>query len=190
MSVTHPSSSPVNAAGSSLKGEPAFLAVGKLRHAHGVHGEILMEVYTDFPERIQPGIDLFLEDGVTRLNLTKRRSHQQGLLLTFLGYTTPEAVGQLRNLLLYVRAADRPPLADGEYYQHQLIGLEVVSDVGETIGVVSDILETGATDVLVVRPESGQEVLIPMADDFVKQVNLAMGRILVHLIPGIRAEET
>ena len=46
---------PVNAAGSPLPGEPAFLAVGKLRHAHGVHGEILMEVYTDFPERLQPG---------------------------------------------------------------------------------------------------------------------------------------
>jgi 16S rRNA processing protein RimM len=189
MSVTHPSSSPVNAAGSSLNGEPALLAVGKLRHAHGVHGEILLEVYTDFPERIQPGIDLFLEDGVTRLALTRRRSHQQGLLLTLQGYNTPEAVGQLRNQLLYVRAADRPPLAQGEYYQHQLLGLEVVSDAGESLGVVSEILETGAADVLVVRPESGREVLIPMADDFVKQVDLDIRRILVHLIPGMRVEE-
>jgi 16S rRNA processing protein RimM len=189
MSPVGPSFSPVKAAGSSGSGEPVFLAVGKLRRPHGVRGEILMEVYTDFPERLQPGTVVFLEGGIAQLTLAKRRSHHQGLLLTFQGYSTPETVGQLRNQLLYVKADDRPPLGDGEYYHHQLLGLEVISDAGETIGVVVDLLETGASDVLVVRPETGPEVLIPTVDAFMQNIDLAARRISVHLIPGLLTRE-
>jgi 16S rRNA processing protein RimM len=182
-------SAPANAAGSPLPGEPAFLAVGKLRHAHGVRGEILMEVYTDFPERLQPGIVLYLGQTANPLTLVKRRSHHEGLLLTFQGYTTPEAVSQLRNQILYVRRDDCPPLAEGEYYHHQLTGLTAVSEAGEVIGVVTEILETGASDVLVIQPELEPEVLIPVTDDFVKHIDLKQHQIMVHLIPGMRQEK-
>lgn len=184
-----PAPAPANAAGSPKSGEPAFLAVGKLRHPHGVRGEILMEVYTDFPERLQPGSLLYL-DAAEPIELVKCRPHNDGLLLTLQGYTTPEAVGQLRNRLLYVRSDDRPPLEDGEYYHHQLIGLRAVSESGEELGVVKEILETGASDVLVVRPELGAELLIPVRDDFVRHIDLDSRRITVHLIPGMRGEET
>ncbi|HSB67034.1 MAG TPA: ribosome maturation factor RimM [Anaerolineales bacterium] len=169
--------------------EPAFLAVGKLLHAHGVHGEIFMEVHTDFPERLVPGMTLFLGSAGGSLHLIRRRAHKDGLLMTFDGYTTPEAVGQLRNQLLYVRADDRPPLAEGEYYQHQVLNQHVSSDTGESIGVVTEILETGATDVLVIRRESGREVLIPIVDRFVQKIDLQSGEITVHLIPGMLEEE-
>ena len=82
-------SAPANAAGSPLPGEPAFLAVGKLRHAHGVHGEMLMEVFTDFPDRFQPGAILYLGPEVSRCKLTKCRPHREGLLMTFEGYYHP-----------------------------------------------------------------------------------------------------
>ncbi len=189
MKPAHPSPSPVNEAGSSHNGGPAFLAVGKLRHAHGVHGEILMEVYTDFPERLQIGTVLFLKAGTAQLTVVRRRNHRQGLLLAFDGYSTPEAVGQLRNQLLYVKTEDRPPLPEGEYYHHQLLGLYVVSEAGETLGKVSGIMETGASDVLVVHPDTGNEVLIPMVDEFVKQVDLDTQQIIVHLIPGMQEEK-
>lgn len=182
-------SAPVNAAGSPLPGEPAFLAVGKLRHAHGVHGEMLMEVFTDFPDRLQPGAVLYLGPEVDQLKLIKCRTHREGLLMTFEGYTTPEAVGQFRNQVLYVKAADRPPLADGEYYHYQLINLNVITDVGVTLGTVTEILETGASDVLVIRPEAGPDVLIPMSDAFILNIDLAHRLITVHLIPGMLAEE-
>ena len=182
-------SAPSNAAGSPLPGEPAFLAVGKLRHAHGVHGEILMEVFTDFPERLQPDTVLYLDSGVAALKLIKCRPHQAGLLMTFQGYTTPEEVGQLRNQILYVKTDDRPPLADGEYYHHQLINLNVITDAEVPIGVVTEILETGASDVLVIRPATGPDVLIPMADAFIQNIDLANRAIIVHLIPGLLGEE-
>src|SRR5512136_301067 len=112
MSRKRPGTAPKNAAGSPLLGEPAYLAVGKLRHAHGVNGEILMEVYTDFPERFQPDEVLYLGPETGQLSILKNRNHREGLLLTFEGYTTPEAVGELRNQVLYVRTNDRPSLAD------------------------------------------------------------------------------
>ncbi len=189
MSPKRQAKAPVKAAGSPLPGEPAYLAVGKLRHAHGVHGEILMEVLTDFPDRIKPGMLLYPGPEGEPLKLLRCRTHQPGLLLTLDGYTTPETVGQLRNQVLYVKTADRPPLEEGEYYQHQLINLDVVSDAGKALGVVAEVLETGASDVLVIRPAFGPDILIPMADAFIRQIDLARRAITVHLIPGLLAEE-
>jgi 16S rRNA processing protein RimM len=189
MSNSKKNKAPVNAAGSPLPGEPAYLAVGKLRHAHGVHGEILMEIYTDFPERLQPQDILYLGPAAGELRLLKSRTHREGLLMTFEGFTTPEEVGQLRNQIVYVRTQDRPPLAEGEYYHHQLIDLAVISEEGVRIGKVVEILETGASDVLVVRPETGPEVLIPVADAFIKRIDLDNREITVHIIPGLLAQE-
>ena len=97
-------------------------------------------------------------------------------------------MAELRNQLVYVRTDDRPPLEDGEYYHHQLLNLEVVTDSGVFLGVVTEILETGASDVLVVRPELGPEVLIPVTDAFIQEINLAERKITVHIIPGMLAE--
>jgi 16S rRNA processing protein RimM len=179
-----------NAAGSPPLGEPAFIAVGKLRHAHGVRGEILMEVYTDFPDRLQPGVVLYLGEEDLQLRLIKCRQHGKGLLMTFEGFSSPEEIGQFRNQIVYVKVIDRPTLEDGEYYHHQLIGLSVVTHGGDMIGTVTEILETGASDVLVVRPDSGPETLIPFVDSFIHEINLDRHEITVQLIPGMLAEES
>jgi 16S rRNA processing protein RimM len=148
-----------------------------------------MEVYTDFPERLQAGTLLYLEKPDGEVTLLKCRPHHQGLLLTFQGYTTPEEVGVLRNRILYVRQDDRPALEEGEYYHHELIDLQVISDDGHRLGVVSEILEAPASDVLVIRPESGPEVLIPVNDTFIQDIDVEAGKITVHLIPGMLQEE-
>ena len=124
------------------------------------------------------------------MRLVKSRPHREGLIITFEGFTTPEEVGQFRNQVVYVRADDRPTLPDGEYYHHQLLGLCVTTREGGSIGTVIDILETGASDVLVVRPQTGPDVLIPIVDAFVQKIDLSAGEITVHLIPGMRGEET
>ena len=177
-----------NAAGSPLPGEPVLLAVGKLRHTHGIHGEMFVEILTDFPDRLQTGMALYLGTGAEPLQLVSCRRHQKGLLMAFEGYTTPEQLSQFRNQLIYVSAADRPPLAEGEYYHHQLIGLHVNTVEGTSLGNVKEILETGACDVLVVKSETGSEVLIPTAGVFIENIDLAKHEITVHLIPGMVEE--
>ena len=173
------------AAGSPAPGEPVFLAVGKLRRPHGVKGELLMEVLTDFPERLKPGMTLHTETEQRPLVLRSVRSHREGLLVGFEGYNTPEQAGELRNLVLVVSSAGSPRLPEGEYYQYQLIGLRVTNSDGQVLGRVTEILTTGAHDVLVVRGEMGPEILIPMADPFVGEIDLAKGEMVVHPIPGM-----
>ena len=112
-----------------------------------------MEVLHRFSRPLQPGAILYLGPEVDPLTLMKCRPHREGLLMTFEGYTTPEEVGQFRNQVFYVKADDRPPLAEGEYYHHQLIGLHVITDAGHSSAIVTEILETGASDVLVIRPK-------------------------------------
>jgi len=175
-------------AGSPSTGEPLFLVVGKLRHAHGLHGEILMEVITDFPERIRPGLTLYIGEEHQPLKVASRRPHSGNLLLGFHSIDTPEAIGQYRNLWAYVPASDRPPLEDGEYYHHQLLGITVVSDEGQVLGKLVEILTNPANDVYVVQPEAGREILLPALKSVILNVDLAQSRMQVHLLPGLLPE--
>ena len=171
--------------GSSIPGEPGFLAVGKLRRPHGVSGDILMEVLTDFPERLKEGKTLYLGDAHTPQELTHVRKHQNLLIIHLAGYTTPETVSELRNLVVYVRTKEIPPLPQGEYYHHQLIGLQVVDEQGETLSTIQAILETGANDVLITRTPTGKEILIPVIESVVLKIDLAQGLVQVKLPPGL-----
>ena len=184
-SIEDARSSPSGDAGSPQKGEPVFLAVGKLRRPHGVHGEIIMDVLTDFPERLQRGMTLYVGPDHQPLLLRSYRPHAAALLVAFEGYDTPEQAGELRNRLAFVPVADRPPLPEGEYYHHQLIGLKVVSEQDELLGKVAEILETGANDVYVVRSEAGVEILIPAVDEFILNIDLERGEMRVHVVPGL-----
>jgi 16S rRNA processing protein RimM len=107
--------------------------------------------------------------------------------MTFNGYDTPEKVGELRNQPVFIPIADRPALPDGEYYHHQLLGLRVLTEAEEILGVITEILETGAADVFVVRPDTGPEILIPMAESFVLDINLERREMHVRVIPGLLA---
>ncbi len=172
-------------AGSPVTGEPAFLVVGKLHHPHGLHGEIFTEVITDFPERLQPGVTIYLGEMKTPLKIHSRRRHGNSLLLAFETFKNPEASGEICNQWIYVAAKDRPVLPDGEYYHHQLLGLTVVSDEGRDLGKMTGILETGANDVYIVRTPEGCEILLPAIDSVILKIDLELGQILVHLLPGL-----
>lgn len=175
-------------AGSPSIGEPAFLVVGKIRKPHGVRGEVSMEVITHFPERLQPGTVIYIGDDYQPYRIRSLRWHGRLLLLSFDTFHDPESAGVLRNQLAYVRAEDRPPLPDGEYYHHQLLGLRVVSDEGDRLGILHQILETGANDVYIVRPEVGREILLPATEEVVLAVDLDLGEMRVHLLPGLLPE--
>jgi len=175
------------AGGGPLK--PAYLVVGKLRRPHGVHGEMQMEVLTDFPERLTPGSVVYASPDYRALHLRSVRQHGSLLRVAFEEYSTPETVGELRNQLLFVRTDDRPPLPSGEYYHHELIGLQVLDEEGKAIGILSEIMVTGANDVYVVQPESGAEILIPAIEETIREIDLIAGEMRVHLLPGLLAQE-
>jgi 16S rRNA processing protein RimM len=158
--------------GSPSKGEPVYLVVGSLRRPHGVDGEILMEVLTDFPERIQAGMTVFLGGKHHPATISQVRNHNNGLLLSFEGMDSPESVGRFRNQPVYVPTVGRPELPKGN-----------------ELGLLTDILETGANDVYVVTSNEGHEILLPAIKDVVLNVDLPTKKMTVHIIPGLIDQE-
>lgn len=172
--------------GSPPDGEPEYLVVGSLRRAHGVRGEIVMEVVTDFPERLQAGARVYVGSLHTPLMIQGVRSRSEGLLIKFTGIDTPEEVARYRNKLVYVTTADRPSLPEGHYYEHQVLGFAVVdNETNETIGSLGEIMRTGANDVYVVKRPDGSEVLLPVIPSVVLDLDINRRMIHVHLLPGL-----
>jgi 16S rRNA processing protein RimM len=175
--------------GSPTSGEPDFLVVGKLGRPHGTRGEILMQVYTDFPERLQPGVTLYVGHQYRPLRLLKQRPHSKGMLVAFEGYQDRDEIATFRSQLVHVRASDRPVLQRGDYYHHQLLDLQVIDEADRPLGKISRILETGANDVIVVQDRSGTEILIPAIDLVILEIDLDQKQVRVHLLPGLLPEE-
>ena len=115
-------------------GEPLYLSVGFLRRPHGVQGEIVMDLHTDFPERMKSGRILFVGEEYKSMTLTNVRPHQLGLLVKFDGIETPEDAGMYRNQWVYIKAKDAPPLPEGKIYQYELIGFKVVDENDNPLG--------------------------------------------------------
>jgi 16S rRNA processing protein RimM len=175
-------------AGPSTAGGSAFLVVGKVRRPHGVHGEVVAEILTDFPHHIRPKRAIYLGEEHVKLIVVSRRPHNEGLLLGFEGITSPEKAGWYRNQILSIAASEVSELPEGEFYFHELLDLEVMDETGNFLGVLTEILETGANDVYVVTNSTGHELLIPAIPEVVLDVNLETKKMNVRLLPGLTDE--
>ena len=166
-------------------GEPAYLVVGFLRRAHGVQGEMLMDLHTDFPERFRNGRKLFVGEAHEVMTVEGVRSHAKGLLIKFKGVETPEATARFRNQWVYIKATEAPPLPEGQIYQHELFGFQVVDENESLLGELVEIIETGANDVYVVRNESGKEILLPAIPSVILDLDSVRRLMRVHLLEGL-----
>ncbi len=176
--------------GSPSTGEPEYLVVGSLRRAHGVRGEMVMEVVTDFPERLKPHTPVYVGADHTPMVIESVRPHSEGMLIKFGGVQSPEAAGRYRNELVYVTAADRPRLPKGHYYEHELMGFAIVEDgSGEAIGLLKEIMHTGANDIYVVARPDGGEVLLPVIASVVLDIDVSRRTIRVHMLPGLMEDQ-
>ncbi|MBS1249912.1 MAG: Ribosome maturation factor RimM [Chloroflexi bacterium] len=172
--------------GSPINGEPVFVVVGKLRRPHGVRGEMKMTVMTDFPQSLRVGQEVFVGDNHRPLSIRSTRWHGDDMLIAFEEYFDRDEVGLHRNQMLFLPVEDLPPLPEGEFHFHELMGLKVVSDTGEELGSLTEILETGANDVLLIHNVDGEEILLPVIEEVILGVDLEKGEIRVHILPGLR----
>ncbi|GAB6935800.1 ribosome maturation factor RimM [Calditerricola yamamurae] len=170
---------------------PKRYNVGKLVNTHGIRGEVRVISITDFPEqRYRKGSRLWLSHPdfpqPIELVVESHRRHKQFDLLKFEGYDSINDVEKFKGGMLQVAEEDLEPLPEGEYYYHEIIGCTVVTEEGEELGTVKEILSPGANDVWVVaRKGGGKDILIPYIDDVVKDVDVAKRRVTVHLLPGL-----
>lgn len=165
--------------------EPRYLVVGRILRPHGVRGELRVETFTDFPERIAALDRVYLGSEYLPYKPLNVRMHQELVLLTLEGCADRDAADLLRGVLVSVKREDAVPLESGEYYHFQLVGLQVETDAGESLGEVASVFEApGANDVLVVFGPHG-EVLLPVISDVILNIDFEARRILVHLLPGL-----
>ena len=175
--------------------EPRYLAVGQIIGVHGVHGEVKATILTDDPSRFDFLTHVFVgPDGAEPVayGLEGYRLHQKWLLIKLEGVDDRNRAETLRGQLVQVSIEEAVPLAADEYYEHQIIGLEVWTTDGQDLGQVVEILYTRAHQVYVVQSAdvqsaqgSRREILIPAVASVVREVNLETGRLLVELPEGL-----
>ncbi len=165
----------------------SHLAVGQIIGVHGIRGELKVDVMTDFPERFEAGSQLWIEGEDTPRSVVSARWHKGYLLLRLSGLEDRTAVEPLRERHLLVPRQQAHPLPTDTFYEDELLGLQVISEDGESLGVLSEVLWTAANEVYVVQGERG-EILLPAIADVVLSIDLAAERMVVRLLPGLEPE--
>ena len=167
--------------GSPAMDEPVYLTIGIIGKTHGLKGEALLIVLTDFPERIRKGKYVFLGEEHLPYIIESVRNHSKGLLIKFENVDTIEVLEPLRGMNVFVKTKSLPPLPEGEYYHYQLLGMTVLNEDDKIIGVLTEILATGANDVYVVIQEDGKEELIPALKTCLIRVDVEQKQMVVKV---------
>lgn len=160
--------------------------IGRIVKPQGLKGELLVEAVTDNPERYAMLAKVYIEenDGRARAFAVENvRSHKRRFALKLAGLDSIEAVEPYRGKHIAILESELKPLPADTYYHHALIGLRVEQEDGRGLGEVASIMEigAGAPVVLVVRHKD-QERLIPLAEPFIRRVDLAARKLIVHLL--------
>jgi 16S rRNA processing protein RimM len=171
----------VSKSGSPQQGEPVYIPIAKLRRPHGVHGELQLEVLTDFPQVIKPGINILIGKNKKEYGLATVRPAANILLVGIKGVVDRDQASLLRNQLVYLRESEIAALPVGRFYHKEILGMQVEDGTGNPIGSVAEILVTGANDVYVVKSAEGNEILIPAIKSVVLSIDREKRLIIVKL---------
>lgn len=167
------------------------LVIGRIAKAHGVTGELVVDVRTDDPdERFVAGKRLRLKRArggtETPVLVESVRPHGGRLLVRLQGVADRDAADALRGGLFIVDSAELPPISDpDEFYDHQLEGLVVRTVDGDDVGTIAEVLHTAAGELLSVRDPDGAELLVPFVSAIVTSVSLADGVVTIDPPDGL-----
>jgi 16S rRNA processing protein RimM len=175
----------------------ADVVVGRMGKAHGLHGEVSVELRTDEPERrFAEGAVLSTQTpsgaaphGPGRpatLTVRAARWHHTRLLVSFHEVADRSSAEALRGLVL-LTTVDPSEVPDDpeEFYDHQLVGLRVETTGGDAVGTVAEVLHSAGQDLLAIRSTAGSEVLVPFVQALVPVVDVRGGRLVVEDRPGL-----
>lgn len=161
--------------------------VGVIAGTHGLRGEVKVFPTTDEPRRFLDLEKVIMDTGREEriLRIRSVKFFKKFVILGFEGMDRIEDVERLKGAELLIDRKDAIPLEEGEYFIPDLLGLKVVTDDGRELGVIKDVIETGANNVYDVQNEEGGRVLIPAIPQCILEVRLEEGDMKVHLLPGL-----
>jgi 16S rRNA processing protein RimM len=165
--------------------------IGKIVNTHGIRGELKILPETDFPELFDPGSELVFVDAKqkqTPVKIQSSRLHKNMYIVKLEKYDNINDVERYKGSLLKIEAKYQEPLEEGEYYYHEIIGCKVITDDGQELGLISEILTPGANDVWVVALPKNKQLLLPVIDDVVLDVDVQAKTVRIHLMEGLLEE--
>jgi 16S rRNA processing protein RimM len=169
---------------------PDRVAVGRITRAHGIHGTVAILRLTEVDERFDQGSRLLLgPEGDRTLTVVDRKGHRDRPLVRFEGVHDRTQAEALTGSYVFVPASDAPDLPPGEYWEHELLDMSVVTESGRSLGVVTQVLRTTANDIWVTTDPDGTETLVPALKDVVQRVDREGLRITVADIQGLTMPE-
>ncbi|MFF2482677.1 ribosome maturation factor RimM [Paenibacillus sp. NPDC058071] len=169
-----------------------WYTVGKLSNTHGLRGEVKIVPSTDFAEqRFAIGSKLALQDersgSMTTIEIVSSREQKGFYIVKLKGFDHINDVEKFKGWLVKISEEEQGELEEGEYYYHEIIGCKAVTEEGEELGVISEILSPGANHVWVVdriQPK-GKQLLLPVIDDVILDVDIVNKKVLVRLLEGL-----
>lgn len=166
------------------------LVVGKIGAPYGVQGWVKITTYTDEVEGIFSYVPWFLGEDGKEYQVDSWRTHNKGVVAKLVGVESRDDADSIKNLDISIKAEQLPQLADDEYYWRDLVGMQVITESGYNLGVVKELFETGANDVMLVKAKSNdafgqKERMLPfLHDQVIKQVDIQAKTIKVDWDPG------
>ena len=162
--------------------------VGVITSTHGVRGEVKVFPTTDDPVRFKKLKQVILDTGKEdmELEITGVKFFKNMVILKFKDIDDMDTANKYRQKSLYVTRENAVKLEKNEYFIADLIGLAVSSEEGEDLGFINDVLQTGANDVYVIKKTGEEDLLLPAIKDCVKEVDIEGGKMVVHVLTGLR----
>ena len=164
------------------------MLIGEITAPQGLKGEVRVFPHTDFPERFSEIAEVGLQRGEEPVQVVKiewGRVIGRRVVLKLAGVDHIDTAEKLRKARLFIPQSWAMPLDEDEYYYHQLMGLEVVTTTGESLGKITEIWPTGANDVY-----ETPLALIPATKDMIREIDLDHGRMVVDARPGLKKNES
>ena len=167
-----------------------LLEAGKIVNTHGLRGEVKVVPWTDYPEDFE-NIEYVIvkrSSGDERLDIENVRYHKNNVLLTFKQIKDINEAEKYKNLTLYA-PREMFELEEGAHFIADLIGLDVINiDTGAKIGVIADVFNTGSNDIYDVKRDGRKNLLLPVIDDVVKEIDVEGGFVKVYMMEGLDDE--
>lgn len=164
-----------------------LLQVGVISSTHGIKGEVKVFPTTDDAARFKKLKEILLDTGKEKLSMEIEgvKFFKQFVILKFKGIDNINDVEKYKGKGLYVTRDHAVKLSKGEYFVADILGMQVVTDDGEVLGTLKDVMETGANDVYVVDAPEG-ELLLPAIKQCIRQVDIEGRKMTVHMMEGLR----
>ncbi|MCE1247704.1 MAG: ribosome maturation factor RimM [Firmicutes bacterium] len=175
----------------SNRNQESLIAIGRIVKSFGIRGEVAVEILTDFPHRFIEMKKILLVNERTEappreVAIESARFHKNQALLKFDFISTPEEGALYRGWLLKIPKEEVMELEQDEYYVFELIGLEVFDTAGTLIGKIINVIPAGAHDVYEMKhPETGKVNMVPACKQFIRDVNLQAGKMIIDPIEGL-----